>query len=419
MITGYDFHLQGKRHQKNAKPCQDYSLLYEIYPAWKIAAVADGVSSSANSEVASEIACKTACDFIKKAFPFDNFSCKLVESDILPVILSSLHAAANAVEAYAEEKGQSPEDYDTTLIVALYNGQSAFIGMIGDSGAAVLKDDGELLFSSPMNDDQGHVYPLRFRKAYQTARVDDVAALFCMTDGIFKDYLVKFGQHSKELADEFIPYKVLSEQQPDDISAYLKEFCRTVIDRCQANDSLTDDLSVALLVNTDKLVTPMKREKPDLVQQIKATLAVYDEKIRVKVFTAKMRLLYPELTDEQIEKLYSGELTPADIQLSGQKEDAKPTDKKPLPDDAAKPEKADTGKPESEVKDSDSAANKSESADAGEAKPRTEKPVFVFPTFKPVDSQADSPDTAKPDNAGQADSRSQSGKSENKQSEDP
>ena len=308
MILGYDFHLQGKRHRNANKPGQDFSLIYEISPAWKIAAVADGVSASSQSELASKIACKTACEYIEKAFPFDSFSNSIVEEDVESVIRSALHAAANNIEHYAEENETELDSLDTTLVIALYNGQTAYLGLIGDSGIGILKNDGQLLFSAPMNDEVGHVYPLRFRKAYKTASIDNVAAVFCMSDGIYKDHLMKYGEFDQHIADGYIPYRLFSECLSEDKELLINNFKQSIIEACETNEGLTDDLSIALIINTEKEVKPVERKEPDIIHKIKAELSIYEVSIQEKMFKDRLSKLFPFINEQNTIRLYNDEI---------------------------------------------------------------------------------------------------------------
>ena len=306
MITGYNFHIQGKRHKAKNTVCQDYSIMHSITPVWKVVAVADGVSSSAKSEIASKMACEVVCEFIEKAFPYDGFNSEFLEQDIEAVIRSAMHAAANAIEAYADELSLPHLDFDTTLVVALYNGKSAYLGIVGDSGIVLLMDDGELRFSTPMNDAAGHVFPLRFRKAYQTASVDDVAAVFCTTDGLYKDAFWQSGEYNKAIVDQFIPYAAFS-CDDETVEDFINVFKEKTIEVCEASKGLTDDISISLLINTEKYIEKPQRKEVDILKQLLATVAVYDASVQRRAFKKNILAYYPQLTDEDVDALFDGE----------------------------------------------------------------------------------------------------------------
>lgn len=326
MVTGYNFHIQGKRHIKQGKVCQDYSIVYDLFGSWKICAVADGVSHSEHSEVASEIACKTVCEFIEKAFPYEKrFDAALVDADIEGVIKSAMHAAANAVEAYADERGDDYSMYDTTLMVALYNGDTAYLGMIGDSGIVVLCDDGELLFSTPMKDDIGHVFPLGFRKKYKTAVLENVAAVYCATDGVFSDLFINMGERDKSRADIVIPYTLFGSDDIDE-EDYFEIFRAKLIAFLTAQEGLTDDMSVALLMNTDKSLDKPERAPVNVVEAIKRMVSIYDERFRYGAFSLQIKEMYPSLSDEDTRDLYYN-----GYELSSVLERSKPAEDSPAP----------------------------------------------------------------------------------------
>ena len=315
MVIGYHFSLQGKRHKDKGQACQDYSMIREITPIWKIAAVADGVSAAAHAQTASRIACETVCDFIKKAFPYDDFSASVLVEDLEKCVLSAMHAAANAVEAYADKQHDAYSDYDTTLVAAVYNGDTLCAGLIGDSGITYLSRDGELHFSEPMNDSLGHVYPLRFRRYYQTVTVKNVSAFLCATDGIHRDLFLGYGEFNKKFADRFIPYELLAENKPEDQEAYLDDFNRKLQKKCEEIPFLTDDLSVASLLNSDCLITPLPRKEIDPVESLRREASVYsEESTRREAFKRRIGYLAPFLTDEEREALYHGTVTLEDLQ---------------------------------------------------------------------------------------------------------
>ncbi|MBR2869740.1 MAG: protein phosphatase 2C domain-containing protein [Clostridia bacterium] len=349
MIAQYYFSLQGKRHIKKNQPCQDYSLIREITPAWKIAAVSDGVSRSAHSEIASRIACETACEFVEKAIPFDSGSNSFLEEDASALIRCAMHAAQNAVEAYADEKDDSYNNYDATLVLVLYNGYTAYVGYVGDSGVALLLDDGELIFSQPMNDENGHVYPLRLRTNYAFSKMENVAAVLCSTDGIYKDCFMDMGQYDKSKVDLFIPYELFSDNMEDEYNTVIENLKKKLISSLEAINRETDDMSAALLINTSKTVEKPERPQKPLIETLMAKANHYkDEEIREKVFRFQLRLVHPQLTDEQIKDIYTGkkDLESVLSEISNENNDPAPSDKEQNGEEAKSPEKVPEETPE-------------------------------------------------------------------------
>ena len=261
--AGYAFHIQGRRHQLRQEPCQDYSLIYDIPsrrepgvpPTYRIAVVADGVSTSKHAKIASQMACEEVCRAIENALPFDSFSNKLLEDYMQCIIIAAMHQAQNTIEKYADERNEPYENFDTTLALAVYVGKKVYIGFVGDSGVGILKDDGDILFTTPQNDDVGHVYPLRCRWKYATGREENVAGVFCMTDGIFKDFLgSRKTDYARDMANKraktLIPF-ALQDDTLENPEKDLPDFRSQVAQSFMEDTSLTDDMSIACLLSCD------------------------------------------------------------------------------------------------------------------------------------------------------------------------
>ena len=164
-----------------------------------------------------------------------------------------------------------------------------------------------------MNDDQGHVYPLRCRRSYKTSVYSGVAAVYCTTDGLFKDYFVNLGTNDKSRADKLIPYK-LFDNGVEDADGYIEQFKSAVMSFCESNDSLTDDLSVAFLMNTDKAVVKTEKEPIDFITSVRAVVSLYeDERIRKKAFIMNVQAHYPQFSEEDALALYEGETVLAEV----------------------------------------------------------------------------------------------------------
>lgn len=372
MIKGYNFHMQGKRHKKTGTVCQDYSIIHSITPSWQIVAVADGVSSSAHSEVASKLACETVCKAIEDSLPFDDFTMSFVEEDIHAVIRSAMHRAENTIEKYADDNGDDYCMYDTTLVVALYNGDTAYMGMVGDSGIVLLLDNGELLFSTPMNDSQGHVYPLRCRRSYKTSSVSDVAAVYCTTDGLFKDFFVNFGTNDKSRADKLIPYEMFG-GEAEDADDFFEDFKKSFMDFCEKNDNLTDDLSVSFLMNTDKAVAKTEKEPVDFITSVRAIVSLYeDDRIREKAFCKHVQAHYTDFSDEDAQALYNEELTLADVLAKYKNTETKPEEIEEIEEASEDPAKESEPETEEAPAEEDVPSESIEDEAPDEAEPATD-----------------------------------------------
>ena len=79
-------------------------------------------------------------NLIKKQFPPFSGDKEIYKS----IILSAMHGAANAIEAYVEKNDPENEmEYQTTLTLAIMSKQCLFYGNAGDSGVIALDEQGK------------------------------------------------------------------------------------------------------------------------------------------------------------------------------------------------------------------------------------------------------------------------------------
>lgn len=104
-----------------------------------VAAVSDGVSTSANSELASELAAQTACRALTEVLDQGTDS-----PDQLATAMVEAFCAAN--EAIQQAAGdQTATGWSCTLIVALVNRGTILVGNVGDTRAYWFPDQGQPL----------------------------------------------------------------------------------------------------------------------------------------------------------------------------------------------------------------------------------------------------------------------------------
>ena len=271
-ILSYCFSEKGFSHEKAKMPCQDSSTVAEINTIWHLAVVADGIGSCKHSEKASEIAVKAVRSIISKGFP-----CNGQDEDILALIRTSMHWAANAIEVYVQNENGDIKDYQTTLAIALYDGVKAFYGNAGDSGIVALDEFGEYhILTKKQNNEYGEVIPLYSRK-FEIGKTDfNVAAVICMTDGLL-DWTVpktlekwKYPVHVNRAGLFVSPSFWDRTKKPMEISEYKNAVVKTLselIGQLNADvdseefgnlreGNLKDDLSASVLINTDADLSP-------------------------------------------------------------------------------------------------------------------------------------------------------------------
>lgn len=255
MISSYCFSLVGRDHIKNQMPCHDSSLIKNISSSWKIAVVADGVGSCKHAEIASDIAAKEVAELIKKQFPPYTSDDRAYFS----VIHAAMHGAANAIETYVEENDPGNEmEYQTTLSVAIMSSKCLYYGNAGDSGIISLDNEGNYhLVTKKQNDELGRVYAIPTNRRFEIGKANYVpVAVLCMTDGLFDNIAPRALRNSKfpvnvPFANMFITYALGLEKfkEPETVENCKKALIKYLqSDECK---SMTDDLSVATLINTN------------------------------------------------------------------------------------------------------------------------------------------------------------------------
>ena len=277
-ILNYNFSLQGLSHKGRNIVCQDASTMY-INGIWHLAIVADGVGACKHSDQASQMAVENACKLANAMFPING-----TDEDYLSLMRMILHYTANYIEKSVTKQGEDINDYETTFAAALYNGKNVYYANAGDSGIIVLDNKGLYhVITQKHNNEYGEVYPLS-RRMFEVGKVDfDATAVICMTDGlldwvtpnslknykfrvsvprmnIFVDQTFFNNNFESEKAAEFsicaqkIITKLAEKSTTDD---YIDKKYGNLKDK-----NLKDDLTAAVLINTEALYESIQWEEP-------------------------------------------------------------------------------------------------------------------------------------------------------------
>lgn len=312
MISSYCFSLVGRDHIKNQIPCHDSSLIKAISSSWKIAVVADGVGSCKHAEIASEIAVKEVAELIKKQFPPSSSD----ERAYFSVIHAAMHGAANAIETYVEEKDPGNEmEYQTTLAVAIMSSKNLYYGSAGDSGIIALDDQGNYhLVTKKQNDELGRVYSIPTNRLFEIGKANYIpAAVLCMTDGIYDTIAPVTLRNNKfpvnvPFANMFVTYALGLEKFKESEAV---ESCKNHLIKYLQSDeckNMTDDLSVAALINTNSDLQPedIKWEEPqiDFYALKWNEVSLYPSiETRNKLFKQYIREKNPDWSEIQVDEL--------------------------------------------------------------------------------------------------------------------
>lgn len=250
MILSYKASMAGPYHIDEGLCCQDAFAIEHGSGRFIHAAVADGLGSELYSDIGSAVAAETAVHYcaqhIEEDMPFE---------EIRQIMKRAMVQACKAVFARAEQDGHDPDQYDTTLCMCAYDGQSLYYAQSGDSGLVVLQQDGHYRrVTTQQRDADGCVFPLCWGpEKWEFGLVEaPVSAVMLMTDGVFEQLCPPI--MCKKEPDVNIPLarKFLDrfDCDPDALPelegaacAYLENYPR---------DYLDDDKTIVVLINTDR-----------------------------------------------------------------------------------------------------------------------------------------------------------------------
>ena len=184
MMLSYGFSIAGLSHRLSNEPCQDAHCIRHFDNGWAVAAVADGLGSSARADEAANLAVAVFKELEEKKLP-DEW-----DADIGQELLRiCFERAFYTIKLASEGDGGSKNDYLTTLTAVLTDGKNVAYGHCGDSGVIGLTVDGEYkkITKAHKGGEFNTVVPFNFGPEYWV--FDSPAWEFCslllMTDGLF------------------------------------------------------------------------------------------------------------------------------------------------------------------------------------------------------------------------------------------
>ena len=248
MIYTYSINLAGPSHIEQGAPCQDSFFVKRNKQGIVIAAVADGLANGQHSEIGSYIAAYTASDYCA-----DRIQKDMDPDAVQETLKESFRQADNAVKQKATADNLDPNQYETTLCLAVYDGKNVYYGQAGDSGILVLLENGEYrAVTDQQRDEEKRVFPLGWdTEKWEFGYVKEpVSAVLLMTDGVYELVCPLEAENERyidaEVADRFIRSFDITEQE----LAGLQEASRSYLENPPV--VLDDDKTLLVLINTDR-----------------------------------------------------------------------------------------------------------------------------------------------------------------------
>ena len=183
MICDYGITLCGKSHIAKDKVCQDNHKIKKLSNGRVIAAVADGVGSAPHSDIGSKIAVDTVIKMCEELMPYD-----YNEISIKSMLRTVYNYALKKIIKEAEEAGEPPENYNTTLTAVIYDGKRIIYGHSGDGGIIGLTAYGKYVEITKPQKGEDNISVIPLRAGYTSWEInsydEDLVSVILVTDGM-------------------------------------------------------------------------------------------------------------------------------------------------------------------------------------------------------------------------------------------
>ncbi|MBQ3718213.1 MAG: protein phosphatase 2C domain-containing protein [Methanomicrobium sp.] len=258
MIGFYNQTIPGRSHIEDGAPCQDANGVTRLENGWIIAAVAKGISGTMNSAAAASVAVVTSIRLLKEHSELINFS----DAEALKALIYlSFFAAQQKIDYYAEINGFSPQDCDTTLTIAVYDGKRVAYGHSGYGGGILtLDENGTYRRLTPVQiaDTHDEKYSLRTGRdkwSFGFSDEERVCSVLMATDGLFDVFCPQILAMMSNPVDihevrGYMDTGLWKFNTVDELKSQKKLFDEMLREKFP---TVTDDKTAVLIVNTEVL----------------------------------------------------------------------------------------------------------------------------------------------------------------------
>ena len=249
--------LTGESHLENGIACQDANYVRftnKNHPTL-VAAIADGIGSCALSNYGSSIAVKVSTEYLISVLNELDIS-NTDDKEIAEHIINAMSKALDAINEEAIINEQLPYSYQTTLTIAIYDGNNLYYGHIGHDGIVALASDGKLsmITTKITGAEAKSVYPLQAGKEmWEVGKcIEPIDGFMMATDGILDSIVMSEKQNNKV----YYPFMEPAFKGTDNIEIG-KLYAKTMQDS-NFRQKVTDDMTVVFVKNERVKTNPHK-----------------------------------------------------------------------------------------------------------------------------------------------------------------
>lgn len=290
-VAAFGITLQGASHKRSTPPvpCQDYHAMHWMEDEGIfLAAIADGVGSCKLSHWGAYTAVNAALESTREALsqlsggkilPLDAKNVDF-RKQIKEVMVSAFRAAQEAVERLADE-AEPPQmvfSMQSTLTLAIYDGQCLYHGHAGDDGIVAQLPDGtvERATRRMKDEEASSVFPLQSgERAWSFGLVPEVAGFVMATDGVLDAFVQNHPDYYGINYCNGICYafmedamKRLAQQSSGAAEAAMEQYM-SFMQSEEYTQQVTDDLTLVAVVSPMLMA---KSKQPDFSLEIWNTI---------------------------------------------------------------------------------------------------------------------------------------------------
>lgn len=253
-VAYWGFSQRGESHNQNGSPCQDCCIARSVRnTSFLIVAMADGLGSCALSHYGASFSVHSAVDFLEDSLAQ---ICRPVEDAYMGELLrAAMQHAYDEVKNMAKDMGQLEYAFQSTLTLAVYDGDTLYISHVGDGGIIVLTEDGilELVTARLKGDEASSVYPLQAGSDFwQVLKVDRRVNAFIMaTDGVL-DAFVGGPREANRIYYPFIEPALTYAGTDLEAVRKIQQFYYQYMAGEKYRKIVTDDLTLIVVTNLDR-----------------------------------------------------------------------------------------------------------------------------------------------------------------------